>query len=90
MKGVLDRQALSGLWAEQLRKVLGALSLNWSGPYCLGVHQLPVLCDSFQEVLEVRLPGATGDDTDTDLEYEILDGAGEHRHTLGSLQPLSS
>ncbi|XP_036050533.1 caspase recruitment domain-containing protein 14 [Onychomys torridus] len=30
---------------------------------------------SFPEVLEVRLQGAIGDDTDTDLEYEILDGA---------------
>ncbi|XP_059125836.1 caspase recruitment domain-containing protein 14 [Peromyscus eremicus] len=30
---------------------------------------------SFPDVLEVRLQGATGDDTDTDLEYEILDGA---------------
>ncbi|XP_040606082.1 caspase recruitment domain-containing protein 14 isoform X2 [Mesocricetus auratus] len=30
---------------------------------------------SFPEVLEVcRLSGATGDDTDTDLEYEMLDG----------------
>lgn len=49
-----------------------------------------MLSGSFSEVLEVRLPGATGDDTDTDLEFEILDGAGEHRHTLGSLQPLFS
>ncbi|KAL1779553.1 caspase recruitment domain-containing protein 14 isoform X1 [Sigmodon hispidus] len=30
---------------------------------------------SFPEILEVRLQGATVDDTDTDLEYEILDGA---------------
>ncbi|CAH6776514.1 caspase recruitment domain-containing protein 14 [Phodopus roborovskii] len=30
---------------------------------------------SFQEVLEARLPGAAADDSDTDLEYEILDGA---------------
>ena len=54
------------------------------------MRQLSVLSGSFSEVLEVRLPGATGDDTDTDLEYEILDGAGEHRHTLGSLPPLFS
>ncbi|XP_049996160.1 caspase recruitment domain-containing protein 14 isoform X2 [Alexandromys fortis] len=40
---------------------------------------------SFSEVLEVRLPGATGDDTDTDLEYEILDGA-DLSQTEDSLQ----
>lgn len=40
---------------------------------------------SFSEVLEVRLSGATGDDTDTDLEYEILDGA-DLSQTEDSLQ----
>ncbi|XP_005350889.1 caspase recruitment domain-containing protein 14 [Microtus ochrogaster] len=40
---------------------------------------------SFSEVLEVRLPGTTGDDTDTDLEYEILDGA-DLSQTEDSLQ----
>lgn len=37
-----------------------------------------MLCDSFPEVLEVRLQGAVVDDTDTDLEFEMLDGAGEY------------
>lgn len=45
-----------------------------------------MLCDSLPEVLEVRLQGATLDDTDTDLEFEMLDGAGEHCHTQGSRQ----
>lgn len=45
-----------------------------------------MLCDSFPEVLEVRLQGATVDDTDTDLEFEMIDGAGEHCHTQGSPQ----
>ncbi|XP_038182222.1 caspase recruitment domain-containing protein 14 [Arvicola amphibius] len=40
---------------------------------------------SFPEVLEVRPPGATGDDTDTDLEYEMLDGA-DLSQTEDSLQ----
>lgn len=40
-----------------------------------------MLCDSFSEVLEVRLQGAVVDDTDTDLEFEMLDGAGEYYHT---------
>ncbi|XP_035314456.1 caspase recruitment domain-containing protein 14 isoform X1 [Cricetulus griseus] len=43
---------------------------------------------SFPEVLEVRLPGATGDDTDTDLEYEILDGA-DLSQSEDSLQEFS-
>lgn len=36
-----------------------------------------MLCDSFPDVLEVHLQGATVDDTDTDLEFEMIDGAGE-------------
>lgn len=43
-----------------------------------------MLCDSFPEVLEMRLQGATVDDTDTDLEFEMIDGAGERCHTQGS------
>lgn len=45
-----------------------------------------MLCDSFPEVLEMRLQGATVDDTDTDLEFEMIDGAGERCHTQGSAQ----
>ncbi|XP_028642555.1 caspase recruitment domain-containing protein 14 [Grammomys surdaster] len=43
---------------------------------------------SFPEVLEVRLQGAVVDDTDTDLEFEVLDGA-ELSQTEDSLQGSS-
>lgn len=47
-----------------------------------------MLCDSFSEVPEARLEGTVGDDTDTDLEYEMLDGTGEratHMHLFSML-----
>lgn len=47
-----------------------------------------MLCDSLPEVLEVRLQGATLDDTDTDLEFEMLDGA-DLSQTEDSLQGSS-
>ncbi|XP_021069125.1 caspase recruitment domain-containing protein 14 [Mus pahari] len=43
---------------------------------------------SFPEVLEVHLQGATVDDTDTDLEFEMIDGA-ELSQTEDSLQGSS-
>ncbi|XP_021032048.1 caspase recruitment domain-containing protein 14 [Mus caroli] len=43
---------------------------------------------SFPEVLEVRLQGATVDDTDTDLEFEMIDGA-DLSQTEDSLQGSS-
>ncbi|XP_034360534.1 caspase recruitment domain-containing protein 14 isoform X2 [Arvicanthis niloticus] len=43
---------------------------------------------SFPEVLEVRLQGAVVDDTDTDLEFEMLDGA-DLSQTEDSLQGSS-
>ncbi|XP_006532436.1 caspase recruitment domain-containing protein 14 isoform X2 [Mus musculus] len=43
---------------------------------------------SFPEVLEMRLQGATVDDTDTDLEFEMIDGA-DLSQTEDSLQGSS-